>query len=530
MYPSRFPNLVSQSRCALLRPDSSNKLHMSIVSPFGYSDDDIDLSMIVAQGNNTHGEESTSDLSTKHLTITQPLPALDEMRIYENIDNILKSFHKKSITSSEMQTLEHRIWMNLSTLKDLPVILRCITLVEEFEITNFNASCNLNTEFTSLFSIQFHRNLCRLLEDVIFERQDGNNDSETWQMFASRKPHKSNYIQYVQSRTNLLKAYEMLVDINSQISLAAAAPPGTENNKWGKQNNARAEAICWAARRLAPTNSQTQNPLQRLPSTASMSPVMNAPSPNVSLLIRSSSFRANTESPDLQGLNSNNTPLTVLSHHVESGVIDRFHETVSVSSANSSIMSSPGTAQVLMQRPSSSPPPPSLHLSLDALNNSHRTLPLSTFLLFHHCVASNIFRQHSHPHITDYTFAYDEFAILLDVGEGYLPSIYQHGVIERNHMKEEKLFQNDHLVLHLAHPKVGKEMLAFIFISLLGDVFGLQKFSSAIEIMGLGGGLALRKSLPLMMAFMEAQTMSVVFNALVNRQLSASPLQRFVLP
>jgi hypothetical protein len=35
--------------------------------------------------------------------------------------------------------------------------------------------------------------------------------------------------------------------------------------------------------------------------------------------------------------------------------------------------------------------------------------------------------------------------------------------------------------------------------------------------------------LPLMMAFMEAQSMSIVFNALVNRQMSASPLQRFVI-
>lgn len=498
---------------------------MSIVSPFGYSDEDIDLSMINNQGDNEQIEENSAEKSNNS-TISQPIPALDEMRIFENLDNILKSCQKKTITTSEMQTLEHRIWMNLSTLKDLPVILRCMTLIEEFEINNFNKACSLNTDFISSFSIQFHRNLCRLLEDVIFDRQEGGNGIDDQKMFTQRNSHKSNYIQYVQARTNLVKAYDILIEINSQVSLTATAPPGTENNKWGKQNNARAEAICWAARRLAPTNPQSQPSLQRLPSTSSVNSVSGAPSPSVSLL-RSSSMKASYESSDLQGLNANTNPLTVLSHHVESAVIDKFHETVSTSSANSSLMSSPGSIQTSTQRLSTSPPPPSLHLVLDALNNHHRILPVSTFLLFHNCLASIIFRQNPHSTSYDYSFAYDEFTILLDVGEGYLPPIHQHGVLERHHAKDGLQAQDDVLVLQLAHPKVGKEILAFIFLSLLGDVFGLQKFSSAIDIMGLGGGLGLRKSLPLMMAFMEAQSMSVVFNALVNRQLSSSPLQRY---
>jgi hypothetical protein len=74
---------------------------------------------------------------------------------------------------------------------------------------------------------------------------------------------------------------------------------------------------------------------------------------------------------------------------------------------------------------------------------------------------------------------------------------------------------------------IAIEMLNFIFIPLLGDVFNLQRFQSAIDIMGLGGGLGLQKAVPLLLAFMEAQSLSIIFNSLINRQLSSSPLQRF---
>jgi hypothetical protein len=499
---------------------------MSIVSPFGYSEEDIDLSMIDVPP--TAEEPLTEAVSIQHkhagASSSHALPALDEMRIFESVEKILRSFQKKSLTSNEMQTLEHRVWMNLSALKDLPVILRSIALIEEFEIRSYNSSCSLNTSFAA-FSIQFHRNLCRLLEEVVFENQETPLDPHG--THPPRRP--SPYAPYVEARGQLLRAYDMLVDINSQISLAATAPPGTENNKWGKQNNARAEAICWAARRLAPSTplAPPQQSLQRLTSTSSMSP---------SPLMRSLSLRAATDSPEPPSLNSNGNPLTVLSHHVESGLIDKFHETVSLSSANS-VTSSPSSVQPV-QRMNSSPPPILLHLDSLSGNSAspQRNLPISTFLLFHHCLASKAFQLSPTPTtlatLGAYHFAYEEFVILVDVGEGYLPALptaHDGPSFESSHMKPNgAVVFEDHSVLNLAHPKVGKEILSFIFLSLLGDVFGLQKFSSSIDLMGLGGGLSLRRSLPLMMAFMEAQPMSIVFNALVNRQLSVSPLQRWI--
>jgi hypothetical protein len=589
LLPSPSPHLpplsLSQSRCALLRPDNSNKLQMSIVSPFGYSDEDIDLSMIDVQENLLESLQNETEITTSHQrrgSFTtqqhQQHAALDEMRIYENIAKILKSFQKKTLTSSEMQTLEHRVWMNLSTLKELSVILRSMILIEEFEIKSFNTTCRHNvSEFTSFFSIQFHRNLCRLLEDVIYNRQEYiatatavETEKQTSGGITTSNPStllsstNANLHQYVQARSDLLKAYDMLIEINSQISLSSTAPPGTENNKWGKQNNARAEAICWAARRLAPSSLTPTN--QRLQSTSSsLSPFLNAPSPAVSLLIRSSSLQASSDSQSggagAGELNSNTTPLTILSHHVESGqIMEKFQETMSVSSANSSTVSSPASIHTSTQRTHSSssspPPPPSLHLTaMDSFSNSTpsapRLLPVSTFLLFHHCLASKIFYTSQKSNSDnggdggggvggatggsatggdvkdgDYAFAYDEFTILLDVNEGYLPPVHHQS--QEDGGPHDPIDQQQHLVLYFSHPKVGREMLAFLFKSLLGDVFGLQKFSSSLEIMKLGDGFALRKSLPLMMAFMEAQSMSIVFNALVNRQMSVSPLQRSV--
>jgi hypothetical protein len=191
-----------------------------------------------------------------------------------------------------------------------------------------------------------------------------------------------------------------------------------------------------------------------------------------------------------------------------------------------------------LQRMNSSPPPPLL-LNLESLNggpaSAQRSLPISTFLLFHHCLASKAFQSNSlsarDEEGDDYSFAYEEFVILLDVSEGYLPALSQTqrepSSAETSSHTNTAVF-GDFSVLSVAHPKVGKEILSFVFLSLLGDIFGLQKFSSSIDLMRLGGGLALRRSLPLMMAFMEAQPMSIVFNALVNRQLAVSPLQRWI--
>jgi hypothetical protein len=516
---------ISQTRCALLRPDHTNRLHLSIVSPFGYSDEDIDLSTI--RDPETEENETHENLSQLPPSISMSQLSLDEMRVYENIEKILKSQNKKSVTPSDLQTLEHRIWMNLSGLKEISVIIRSIKLIEDYEIKNYNSHSkrNASSEGLTFFSIQFHRNLCRLLDEVIFETKQyssGDPDqSSNSRDSILRNPQKLPYIRYLNSRVNLVKAYEMLLEINAQISLATTAPPGTENNKWGKQNDARAEAICWAARRLAPS---TLNPAgQRFPSTSSMG---SSPSPTVSLLLRSSSLRSSIGPSDVPEINvptinSNSQSLTSLSHQTNLGeriqeLISRSSPAVSTSVVPSQLQRSTSTAPTVLT--------PFMNNSIEKVS-----LPLSTFLLFHNCLALSLLhpRKGTSPR-DEYSFCFDEFALLLDINEGYFPTLQ---LQEQEGMKRSDLshFATDiSLLLKEAHPSATKEILAFIFISLLGDVFALQKFSMSIDIMGLGGGLALRHSLPLMMAFMEAQSMSVVFNALVNRQLSASPLQRSV--
>ena len=56
----------------------------------------------------------------------------------------------------------------------------------------------------------------------------------------------------------------------------------------------------------------------------------------------------------------------------------------------------------------------------------------------------------------------------------------------------------------------------------------MSRFDAAMNAMGLGGGGGLRRALPLVLRFLSLQPVAVIFNAVVNRQMSASPLQRSV--
>jgi hypothetical protein len=71
--------------------------------------------------------------------------------------------------------------------------------------------------------------------------------------------------------------------------------------------------------------------------------------------------------------------------------------------------------------------------------------------------------------------------------------------------------------------------LTFLCLPLLGDVFSVQTVISVFDMMGLGGsGLGLVKTLPMVMMFLEAQPLNILYQHLVNKPLQASPIQRWL--
>ena len=76
---------------------------------------------------------------------------------------------------------------------------------------------------------------------------------------------------------------------------------------------------------------------------------------------------------------------------------------------------------------------------------------------------------------------------------------------------------------------VSRELLTFLCLPLLGDVFSVQTVISVFDCMGVGGsGLGLVQTLPMVMLFLEGQPVSLLHQHLVSKPLQASPIQRWL--
>mmetsp|Transcript_7663 Transcript_7663/g.11361 ORF Transcript_7663/g.11361 Transcript_7663/m.11361 type:complete len:1220 (-) Transcript_7663:1557-5216(-) len=527
------------SRCALLRVTNGNRLSLSMVSPFGFSEEDLDLEEVERQESGELEGEGRSSMDTDEgmdahsvsgaMSTSRGGLVVDHSRVLASIERTLLPLTKKPChlrTGADMRAVEHRVWMTMSALRDIGVVCRAVSAIEQCERDLYNSTftssavCSPSQDSIS-FSSQFHRNISRLLEEGVVANSGSPDTYEGRRRRRSSTGSLGNAL-YVTGRGRLVKAYELLVEINSQVSLASLAaspPPGTEHNKWAKQNSARAEAICWAARRLVPSTGHTHASGARTP------PIVSAP-----VLVRGKSRNSNAS--------------------VQDGGGESLRSSSPYGSPRTSFSSLPVDASGSNRTPpppiSTSPPAPGSgtgrsSASVSPHNASFQTAlrrttpghpPFSTFLLFHTPSHSS-----SHSH-TEFDFQYDAFVTLLDMAEGYsvtdmltreVEYTAVEGPVPTTDTKIDVAGQLTHEhIVRTTPPVVAQELLNFMFVPLMGDVFALQRFVSAIDVMGLGGGQGLQKALPLVMSFMESQPMGTVFNALVNRQLSSSPLQRWL--
>lgn len=87
--------------------------------------------------------------------------------------------------------------------------------------------------------------------------------------------------------------------------------------------------------------------------------------------------------------------------------------------------------------------------------------------------------------------------------------------------------QVQHEKWKLTDQRIPNQILSFVFSCLVTDVFSLSSFQSVSFDLGLSGGAALGRTLPLMFRMMENTPLKIQ-SQLLLKQLSASPLQRLV--
>lgn len=242
---------------------------MTSISPFGHSDEDLDVTNITSSfpDDIDEGVEMAveTDTTSKAPEVNELRSNTEDIKSLQNVENMIKLLMKEkklhtsstsstlasdSNSSNSLVALEHKIWIIISGMRHLDTILKCFQLIErlEIDIYTLGKSHNPMDGVSVGFSLQFHRNLCRVYEECAKHASD-------------RDYHQGQS----ESRTRLVKAYELLCEISSQTnltSLSSMPAPGTEKNKWMKQNGGRAEALAWAARKLSqasPSNSGTSN-------------------------------------------------------------------------------------------------------------------------------------------------------------------------------------------------------------------------------------------------------------------------------
>ena len=207
-----------------------------------------------------------------------------------------------------MANIEHRIWVLLSSSaaqslflsslssddydgEGVALLLHCITLIERVEVkmyiqqahmegsrcpvcetrTGSSHSHNGNSKASGMlfFTLQFHRNLCRLIEDI------GTAASTHSSAKIPSDSIPAILVHYAQNRLKLIKAYILLMDINMHLSLsqmtvqaAQCAPMSSDKStKLDMQGQSesdlnyslRDEAKSWSARFLRPHYKSTTN-------------------------------------------------------------------------------------------------------------------------------------------------------------------------------------------------------------------------------------------------------------------------------
>jgi hypothetical protein len=171
-------------------------------------------------------------------------------------------------------TIEHNLWMLLSSSsahslflsslsgtcydgEGVALLLHCLSLIERVEVTMYtrqaylehalgaasdthsgsgaNNSHNGNSKECGLifFSLQFHRNLCRLVEEIGVSALSLCPVAD-----AATSTLPTVLVQYAQNRAKLVKAYTMLMDMNthlslSQMTVAAARSSPSEGGSGG---------------------------------------------------------------------------------------------------------------------------------------------------------------------------------------------------------------------------------------------------------------------------------------------------------
>lgn len=159
---------------------------------------------------------------------------------------------------NSLASIEHRLWMLLSSssahniflssLSDtsydgegVSLLLHCVSLIERAEVDMYTRQAFMEHAHTSttssagsggsthnhngnskecgmyFFSLQFHRNICRLLDDVGVSALSLSRSQNTE---GSSCTMPGVLVQYAQSRSKLVKAYTMLMDINTHLSLS----------------------------------------------------------------------------------------------------------------------------------------------------------------------------------------------------------------------------------------------------------------------------------------------------------------------
>lgn len=545
-------NTESQYRCALFRT-KGNKITVSTINPLGKSDED----MAIFQDDNM---ESIKDISSPISTVSEPVTPInstndtdiEDIKNLNTIDTMLRQLPKKPMNAEQFKmTVEHKLWVAMSGLRNIQIILQVMSIVEKTEIELYlNSRTSGTVDTVSGFSLQFHRNTCRLIEEAAKDHKS--------------TPESNNYNLYAESRSKLVKAYELLCEISAQTNLASFASmpaPGTEKNKWLKQNGVRAEALCWAARRIALTPGHQSN--QQLATTQSQMPPLpslsrsitgNFSIPQISLNEKKSTPESSRRSGDSAKKDSEDE--NSLSDPGSFGSFPQPAEFPSVTSSPKPPLAYHSPVKSRSNQNSPLPPhhqsannnSPSISTQQTTSTGNSTVLPcFSVFLHFH------IPGKASNECATKLYFQYEYFFSLLRMhysnpSQMTIPTMRrdssagtsQHSILPKRSRalsfegpQSEKDSNYAPTVPESSaswRPPtwIAPEVLNFIFIALVGDVFTMQRFQAALDIIGLGGGRGLQKSIPLFLAFMESQPLTLIFNSLINRPLSSSPFQRWL--
>lgn len=405
-----FYYLRSSCQCLLLR-HSNNQLVTTELLPFGYSDEDIDMTA-----------ESTFAFATPRKDDLQ-----DVIKLQRVIDRIL--------TAKSVYDAEQRLWMNLCHVNDLQFVERCLPSIDNYEREYYYKNRDGRG-----FSLVFQRNLCRL--------------------FPAESPSTA-----IKMRTRLLKAYELLVDMNHQTSmnvLESSPPPGTEKNKWFKQHDIRAEAICWSARLLALHSDSIPLPHSPLPLRH-----------HDSFVSDSGTGRPATRTP---------SPLR--------------NDSLSSSNASNDVAISPVSPR--------SPPAPLSPKKSGIVKPNSSMYRTTSFMQSSVVLPFSLF--------TSFFSADDELKFrAADI------------LSEIQLLRQEN---NKNETGALAPLSTLYELLQFLFLPLLGDAFALNSFIRIIDHMNIAIGSSVMLILPLIIVFMEKQNFSIIFNTQVNKSLSSSSIQR----